>query len=99
VQNIFSRNQYVLYNHEPLLKHTRMDLLKEIMFGKEGLKEDNKETLVEAIKSMEIREGIQTVETTREPEKRIVVAKEAVLQETIKPIEKIEIQPVLHRER
>jgi hypothetical protein len=57
------------------------------------------ETAVEHIKSEEIREGFQTTVSTREPVSLVTVPKEAVIQEHIHPVEKIEVQPILHRQR
>jgi len=61
--------------------------------------EEDTESAIEALKKIEIRSGIQTVESTRDPESVVAVAKEAVLQERVKPTERIEIQPVIHRQR
>jgi len=57
------------------------------------------ESALNAVKREEIREGIQTVESTREPVSVVSVPKEPVIQEHIHPVEQIEVQPVLHRER
>jgi len=51
------------------------------------------------LKNLEIRSGVQTVESTKDPESTVAVSKEAILQETIKPVETIEVQPVIHRQR
>jgi len=63
------------------------------------LEHEDVESALETIKRDEIREGIQTVASVREPVNKVSVAKEAVIQEHIHPVEKIEVQPVLHRER
>lgn len=63
------------------------------------LEQEDVESALDHIKRDEIREGIQTVASVREPVNRVTVSKEAVIQEHIHPVEKIEVQPVLHRER
>lgn len=45
------------------------------------------------------REGIHAIASTREPVNIVTVPKEAVVQEHIHPVEKVEVQPILHRER
>jgi hypothetical protein len=62
------------------------------------LEEEDAETAVERVKSDEIQ-GIQTISSTREPVHRVTVPKEAVVREHIHPVEKVEVQPILHRER
>jgi hypothetical protein len=61
--------------------------------------EEDVESALEHIKREEIREGIQTIESTREPVNFVTVPKEAVIQEHIHPVEKVEVQPVVHRDR
>jgi hypothetical protein len=63
------------------------------------LEQEDVESALDHIKRDEIREGIQTIASIREPVNKVTVSKEAVIQEHIHPVEKIEVQPVLHRER
>jgi len=46
--------------------------------------------LVESVKNLELKE---------EPEDQIHVQKEPIVQEIIQPVERVEVQPVIHRER
>jgi len=62
------------------------------------LEEEDAETAVQRVKSDEIQ-GIQTISSTREPVHRVTVPKEAIIREHIHPVEKVEVQPILHRER
>jgi len=72
---------------------------KDIVTEPKKIHEGEIESATEALKKMEIRSGIQTVESTKDPESMVALSKEAVLQETLKPMERIEIQPVIHRQR
>jgi hypothetical protein len=71
----------------------------ETQMAKTSLHDEDIKSVVESVKREEIREGIQTIETTKEPESIVTVPKEAVIREHIHPVEKIEIQPVVHRDR
>jgi len=71
----------------------------ETQLAQTRLHDKDAQSALDNIKSEEIREGIQTVETTREPVSIVTVPKAAVIQEHIHPVEKIEVQPVLHRDR
>jgi len=71
----------------------------ETQMAKTSIHDEDIKSAVESVKREEIREGIQTIETTKEPESIVTVPKEPVIQEHIHPVEKIEIQPVIHRDR
>jgi len=64
-----------------------------------NIEDKDTETATETLKNLEIRSGVQTVESTKDPESTVAVSKEAILQEKIKPVETIEVQPVIHRQR
>eukprot|EP01118_Nematostelium_gracile_P002281 TRINITY_DN1251_c0_g1_i2.p1 TRINITY_DN1251_c0_g1~~TRINITY_DN1251_c0_g1_i2.p1 ORF type:complete len:277 (+),score=96.94 TRINITY_DN1251_c0_g1_i2:41-832(+) len=57
------------------------------------------QSVTDELKNLEIREGMQTTESTREPVKTVAVAKETVIREVVHPVEEEIIQPVIHRER
>jgi len=61
--------------------------------------QEDVDSALQSIKREEIREGIQTIASTREPVNVVTVPKEAVIQEHIHPVEQVEVQPILHRER
>jgi hypothetical protein len=71
----------------------------ETKFAQTHLEQEDAETALERVKREEIREGIQTTASVREPVNLVTVPKEAILQEHIHPVEKVEVQPILHRER
>lgn len=71
----------------------------ETKLAQTHLEEEDVETALQSLKREEIREGIHTIASTREPVNLVKVPKEAVVQEHIHPVEKVEVQPIVHRER
>lgn len=78
-----------------------MNVIKEFVFGssdKEPQDLGNHEDLKESTQQVDTQNPAHD-EATALPSQEVEITREAVINETVKPEELVEVQPVIHRER